>query len=359
MLFVCSFVAIREVYNDDISVGLLCALMMKRGLMRLDYLRYFIDVADTLSIKSAAKKNSISPQGMSKAIRGVESDFGFELFNRGSNNIYLTRRGREILPAAKRVVAEYDDMAQQARSLLAKKDKLRLLMYCSTFVFVSGMIGHLRTCMSAMGCDVEYVQMRTDSTIEMLMRSESESEDERRLGIVIFFSSLAHENYDWQNKLREAGLAYRPYLQYSDYLLVSRANPLALRKKQGDSVSCDELRALPVISSSGEQRAALKRYLGDDSISTYIEDLGSRLQLVRNEQGGILVPPFAESWNKEHIGDDFVFLPLSDPYSIELGFVGAKDLLDSRLLLSMIANLNNCYRPFEQQGLCRLIKYGR
>ena len=321
--------------------------------MRLDYLKYFIDTADMLSIKAAAKKNCISPQGMSKALRSIETDLGFELFNRGSNNIVLTRCGKEILPAAKRVAVEYDAMMAQAEEMLRKDDIPHLVIYCSMFVFVSGMIGRLRSCVNEIGCNVEYVQMKTDSTIEILRRGGSQGGN-RQLGVVIFFSQLAHENFSQQDRLKDACLAYRPYLQYSDHLLVSKSSPLAEKRACGGAVSKDELRALPVISSSGEQSAALRRYLGDGSIDTYIEDLNTRIQLVHDGQGGILVPPFAEFLSGRSF-EGLALVPLEKPYIVELGFIGTQELLNSRLLLSLISKLNEYYRPLAQAGLCHLL----
>ena len=119
-------------------------------------------------------------------------------------------------------------------------------------------------------------------------------------------------------------------------------------------MSKDELRALPVISSSGEQSAALRRYLGDGSIDTYIEDLNTRIQLVHDGQGGILVPPFAEFLSGRSF-EGLALVPLEKPYIVELGFIGTQELLNSRLLLSLISKLNEYYRPLAQAGLCHLL----
>ena len=69
--------------------------------MQTDYVRYFIDVATLGSMSAAAKKNFMSPQGISRSIAALESELGCELFLRDSNKVTLTTFGERLLEDAR------------------------------------------------------------------------------------------------------------------------------------------------------------------------------------------------------------------------------------------------------------------
>ena len=112
--------------------------------MRIDHLRYFADAADLQSIKLAAEKNCMSPQGISRAIHNVEEAIGAPLFVRNANSVLLTRRGHDLLPYARRVVADYDLLLAQNRQRPQDTAQKRIEAYCCTFFFVMGLLPLLR-----------------------------------------------------------------------------------------------------------------------------------------------------------------------------------------------------------------------
>lgn len=84
--------------------------------MNIEYLRYFLDVAQTKSITKAAKLNFISPQGMSRAMGELEKELDCKLLERFSNKLELSELGREFVPVAERVVGEYDKLSEFAQT---------------------------------------------------------------------------------------------------------------------------------------------------------------------------------------------------------------------------------------------------
>ena len=83
--------------------------------MQTDYLRYFIDVATLGSMSSAAKKNYMSPQGISRSIAKLEAELGCELFQRDSNKVTLSPYGERLLDDARKLI-EHENNIRQAFS---------------------------------------------------------------------------------------------------------------------------------------------------------------------------------------------------------------------------------------------------
>ncbi|MCB7037356.1 LysR family transcriptional regulator [Eggerthella sinensis] len=84
--------------------------------MELHQLRYMAAVARCGSVAKASEELYVSKQAISKAIRSLEQEAGFELFDRGEH-MRPTDAGRDILVHAERVLGEVDeiDRCMQAR----------------------------------------------------------------------------------------------------------------------------------------------------------------------------------------------------------------------------------------------------
>ena len=61
---------------------------------KYDSLRNFIEVARHSSLASAAQALSLTKGAMSHQIRRLETDLGFEVFQRHARGIELTAKGR-------------------------------------------------------------------------------------------------------------------------------------------------------------------------------------------------------------------------------------------------------------------------
>ena len=68
--------------------------------MELRQLRYFIKVAERLSVSEAAKDLCITQSTLSQQIRQLENELGVQLFDRTSRGVKLTEMGVEMLPYA-------------------------------------------------------------------------------------------------------------------------------------------------------------------------------------------------------------------------------------------------------------------
>ena len=82
--------------------------------MNLDYLRYFVKLAQVGHYTKAAQQLCITQPSLSHAIRSLEEELGVPLFEKSGRNTVLTRFGEEFLGCARRTL---DTLEQGVSSL--------------------------------------------------------------------------------------------------------------------------------------------------------------------------------------------------------------------------------------------------
>ena len=82
--------------------------------MELRDLRYFLVVGEELNFTRSAERLYIAPSAVSERIRRLEAELALPLFERTSRRVALTDSGRELLPAARRVLAAADELTALA-----------------------------------------------------------------------------------------------------------------------------------------------------------------------------------------------------------------------------------------------------
>ena len=85
--------------------------------MDINALQAFIEVARKESFSLACETLFITQPAISKRIAALEDDLGVQLFNRISRKVTLTDAGQKLLPKAKALVDELNDMRRYATSL--------------------------------------------------------------------------------------------------------------------------------------------------------------------------------------------------------------------------------------------------
>jgi len=78
---------------------------------RLDALALFVAVADCGGFVAAARKAGRSPAAVSRAVAALEERLGQRLFNRTTRALSLTEAGELALARARRLLGDYDELA--------------------------------------------------------------------------------------------------------------------------------------------------------------------------------------------------------------------------------------------------------
>ena len=84
--------------------------------MELRHLRYFVAVAEEENVSRAALKLHVSQPGLSRQIRDLEDEIGFQLFERSAKALRLTAAGKTFLTEARDVLQHAEDAVKKARA---------------------------------------------------------------------------------------------------------------------------------------------------------------------------------------------------------------------------------------------------
>jgi LysR family hydrogen peroxide-inducible transcriptional activator len=84
--------------------------------MNLRDLRYFVALAETRHFGKAAERSFVSQPTLSAQIKKLENYLGVQLIERQPRKVTLTETGTKILPLARRIVQESDEIVSLARN---------------------------------------------------------------------------------------------------------------------------------------------------------------------------------------------------------------------------------------------------
>ena len=107
--------------------------------MRLEQLKYFIDVLSTNSITKTAQINYASPQAVSSALLKLEEEIDCSLLLRSTSGVSATPEGKLFLPYAQEIITAYTSACQK---LSAYKNEDKILT------------GEIRICSSSIVSDI-------------------------------------------------------------------------------------------------------------------------------------------------------------------------------------------------------------
>ena len=88
--------------------------------MDTQFLKAFVEVADSASFSRAAETLHLSQPAVSKRIAALEEQLGKPLFDRIGRGVHLTEAGQTLLPYAKRVLREIEDSRRALTRLTGK-----------------------------------------------------------------------------------------------------------------------------------------------------------------------------------------------------------------------------------------------
>ena len=80
--------------------------------MRLEQLQCLLDVAQTGSLTSTAKRLFVSQQAVSKSIKQLEEELGVTILTRTKTGVTFTEEGIAVMEFARKVLAEQDNLLQ-------------------------------------------------------------------------------------------------------------------------------------------------------------------------------------------------------------------------------------------------------
>jgi DNA-binding transcriptional LysR family regulator len=101
--------------------------------MELRQLRYFVTVADELNFGRAAQRLRIAGPSLSQQIKALERDLKVQLFDRDRRSVALTAAGSTLLPQARALIGQADELRRQALGLSSSEPvRIGCVQWCPT-----------------------------------------------------------------------------------------------------------------------------------------------------------------------------------------------------------------------------------
>lgn len=97
--------------------------------METQRLRHLCLVVETGGLREAARLLGISHSGLSKSLKVLEQELGVALFAPSGRGVVVTDTGRRVYEAARRVLAQADDLASVARGEAPAARPLRIATF--------------------------------------------------------------------------------------------------------------------------------------------------------------------------------------------------------------------------------------
>lgn len=237
----------------------------------MDYnsLKYIITVNKHQSITKAADELFLSQPNISKAIKHIEDEVGFQIFIRGAKGVKTTSEGQEFIREATGIVKKFE-MFSQEYSVSNKQLTLNISYPRATYI-ADGIANYLETLENQDKVSISLYETNFAHTVEQVVK------DECSIGIVRY--NEAEAAY-CRHLVALHDLTIDPYYDYKMLVAVNQNSPLASRKFLTKK---DLLDYVGIINSNQDINNALfvkdNFYFSNKNIRT--ADRGSKFDMLR------------------------------------------------------------------------------
>lgn len=219
--------------------------------MTLQQLRYIITIAETGSMNKAAELLYVSQPNLTAAVKDLEREFGFAIFNRSGRGVTLTGDGMELISYARQVCAQVDALSD--RFLRPGGRKKRFGVSTQHYSFAVQAFARMVKAYDTATYDFALRETRTQDVIRDVASLASEigilylSDFNRAVLVKLFASS---------------GVEFHPLAKCRAYVYLSRTHPLADRP----AITFAELTDYPCLSF--EQGGSASFYFAEEILTT-------------------------------------------------------------------------------------------
>ena len=209
--------------------------------MRMEDLRYLIQVADIGSISLAAEACYITQQGLSRIISNLEKELGVKLFHRTNNHIHLTDVGELVVARAKELDGLYQHMLTDLSRLSSAEGQRPVDCHIYTTQLISSTL--LFRVLSTLNLRYPGIHLNIEE-LDPPEIADGVAFTPNSVGIISM--STFHEADSL--RLSSGKLVFDHYFQDELMLGVAENSPLAERKL----ISAEELATIPLARCNNE-----------------------------------------------------------------------------------------------------------
>ena len=188
--------------------------------MKIEHLKYALEVEKTGLISKAAENLYLNQPHLSKAIKELEENIGIKIFNRTPKGVIPTKDGAQFLVYAKNIVAQIDEVERlyKQRDDDVHKFDVSVPMACYVAQAFTEFVTEIADSKSL---DISYRETNSLLAIKNVINNDN--------NIAIIRYQTIYEKYFLQF-LEENDLETEPVWDFEYRLIMSVQNPLAMEK---------------------------------------------------------------------------------------------------------------------------------
>ncbi|MDY4783694.1 LysR family transcriptional regulator [Pygmaiobacter massiliensis] len=187
--------------------------------MNIKHLEFFVAVAQYGSINKAAQSLYISQPHLSHIIKEIETDVGFDLFQRTKQGVVLTPEGEQFLEHSNAILREMENLKRFSRKVKPDKDRLSLSMT----KFSHTMESFNEVCCHNENLESFSYRLNEGSTVDVIDDVLTGTAD---VGVIHFAS---HESAHMRSSLEQKGITVTPIASLSLHIVISKNHELIQR----------------------------------------------------------------------------------------------------------------------------------
>lgn len=311
--------------------------------MNIKHLEFFAAVAQYGSINKAAQALYISQPHLSHIIKDIESDVGFDLFERTKHGVTLTPDGQKFLEHSQVILREMESLKQFTKKSSPDKDRLSVSMT----KFSHTMESFNEVCSQNQHLEQFSYRLNEGTTVDVI---EDVSTGVTDVGVIHYAS---HEGMKPRLKtsLEEKGLNFTPIASLIPHIIISKKHEL-LKKKQ--PITLAALKDYGFVRYSGQYEDFIYNIattseqidLNNSSRIIYVYGRAALLHLVSISNFYTIG---IQSFSTEESMYQDLSIPISDcTERLEFGVITRKNSDLSESEKSFIENVTARYRALEK-----------
>lgn len=196
--------------------------------MNTQYFKYVIEVERTRSITQAAENLYMGQPNLSRAIREIEDNLGFPIFERTSKGVVPTKKGTEFLIYAQNILIQLEKMERLSKPENGSAQVFNVSIPRASYIS-NGLIAFLKTLDPNQALDIDFQETNSMQSISNV--------SEGRHNIAIIRYRLTNENY-FEDYLHNKQLSSETIWEFERVILTSKENPYL----KNDIISKDDLK---------------------------------------------------------------------------------------------------------------------
>lgn len=188
--------------------------------MNLLHLKYIVEVEKSGSISKAADNLYMGQPNLSRMLKDLESEIGFEIFKRTSQGIVVTKKGAEFLRQAREVLSKISEMENMFKNKDESKLNFSISIPRASYI-TNAFTKFVNKLDQNKGISINYKETNSMEAINNII------DNDYNLGIIRYQNT--YEEY-FLNLLEEKDIKYQPVWEFEFKVIMSKEHPLACRK---------------------------------------------------------------------------------------------------------------------------------